>query len=89
MTSTTTIDEALSNGKDTSASAIKERAVEALDQGIETAKHKINEASAQAKTELTKMSDKGTTFVRENPSAAIAGAVGFGLFLGLVMRGRR
>lgn len=33
-------------------------------------------------------SDEGARFVRENPGLALAGAVGFGVLIGLALRGR-
>jgi len=95
MTQNAAIDEGLSNGKDNSASAMKERAAEKLEKGVEAAQETVAQATEQAKLatdqaseEIRKMAETGTKFVRKNPGAAVAGAVGVGILLGLALRGR-
>ncbi len=88
MTHDAAIEEGLSNGKDKSAAAIKGRATEALEHGLETAQETVGQATKQATEELRKLTETGSKFVRENPGAAVAGAVGVGILLGLALRGR-
>jgi len=70
MTQSTADHQDLSNGKDTSTSAIKDRASKTLEKGVETAR----ETTAH--------------FVRENPGLAVAGAIGVGVLIGLMVRNR-
>lgn len=71
-----------------SAEEFVEKANESINEGLGQAHETIERASAQAQKELQKVSDQATSFVRENPGMAIAGAVGVGLLIGLAMRSR-
>ena len=77
MTQSTADHQDLSNGKDTSTSAIKDRASKTLEKGVETAR----ETTAQ-------LTESGSRFVRENPGLAVAGAIGVGVLIGLMVRNR-
>jgi len=84
-----------SNGKDKTAAAVQERATQTVENGVEAAQDGMTEAADQAKqiteqanAEIRKLTEKGTEFVRQNPGAAVAGAVGAGLLLGLALRSR-
>lgn len=97
MTQSAAIEEGLrnGNGKGNSVSAAKKRAAEKLETGIETVQETAAQVADQAKVmsdqaneEFRKLTEIGTQFVRENPGAAIAGAVGVGILLGLALRGR-
>lgn len=83
-----TMEKGLSNGKDTSAAALKDRAMETLENGVETTQETLNELTQQASDEFRKLQESGTKFVRENPGTALAGAVGVGILVGLALRGR-
>lgn len=96
MTQTATAKEKdLVNGAGKSAAAIKDRAAETLEKGVEAAQDAAAQAAEQAQLatmqasdEMRKVAETGTQFVRKNPGAAIAGAVGLGILVGLVLRGR-
>lgn len=88
MTQNAAIEEGLSNGQDNSAAAMKERASKAIEDGIETAQETAQQVTQQASDEIRKLTETGTKFVRENPGAAIAGAVGVGVLVGLALRNR-
>lgn len=89
MTTTdTAIDEGLKNGKDSTASALKDRAMEKIEHGMETTQETFEQLTEQASEELRKLTETGTKFVRENPGTAVAGAVGLGILVGLALRGR-
>lgn len=88
MTQNAAIEEGLKNGQDKSMAAMKKRAAEKVDEVVTTAQDTAAEATEMAGEELRKLRETSTTFVRENPGAAIAGAVGVGILLGLALRGR-
>lgn len=95
MTQNAAIKEGLSNGDDTPVSAMKERAAETLEKSVDVAQETVAQATEQAKLvteqaneEIRKMAETGTKFVRENPGAAVAGAIGVGILVGLALRGR-
>lgn len=90
---------AIKDGPKTSSSKskapAKERAAEAIESGIDAVKETAVEARLQAEIaaeraqdEIGKLTESGTKFVRENPGAAIAGALGIGILVGLALRGR-
>ena len=60
----------------------------AVQDTLESAHDTLDRASAQAQKDLRKVTDQTTSFVRENPGVAIAGAVGLGVLIGLTMRNR-
>ena len=95
MTQSTADHQDLSNGKDTSTSAIKDRASKTLEKGVETARETTAQAVDQAKIaseqvteEIGKLTESGSRFVRENPGLAVAGAIGVGVLIGLMVRNR-
>ena len=84
-----------SNDKSKSAAAVKERAAQTVEKSVEAAQDSMSQAADQAKqvteqanAEISKLTEKGTDFVRQNPGAAVVGAVGVGLLLGLALRSR-
>ncbi len=95
MTQSAAIEKGLANSHDKSAATMKDRAAEVVGKGVETVQDAATEASLQAQIaaerandEIRKLADTGTKFVRENPGAAVVGAVGLGILLGLALRGR-
>ena len=104
MTQSAAIKEGLKNGKDEAGvmTDVKKRASDTLEKGVEVAQETATQASEQAKVavdqakvavdqageEIRKLAETGTQFVRENPGAAVAGAVGVGILVGLALRGR-
>jgi len=77
------------------ATMIKDQAADTVEKGVEAAQDTIDQVSRQAQLvteqaseEFGKMLTTGTRFVRENPGTAIAGAVGVGVLMGLVLRSR-
>ncbi|SFS21232.1 hypothetical protein [Yoonia litorea] len=93
MSQVTAHDPSLPNGKD--KDGVKERVQETVEKGVEAVKGSaaaaqdtVGQATEQAGEELRKLTDAGTKFVRENPGAAIAGAVGVGILLGIALRNR-
>lgn len=95
MAQSAAIEKGLKNGSEKSTPAMKERATEAVEKGVDVAKETAAQASAQAQLaaerandEFRKLTDTGTQFVRENPGAAVAGALGVGILVGLALRGR-
>lgn len=71
-----------------SAEAFAETAKATVQDGIEHAQNTMDRVSTQAQDEFRKVSDQTTSFVRENPGVAIAGAVGVGVLIGLAIRPR-
>ncbi|MEL7211341.1 MAG: hypothetical protein AAGK92_01690 [Pseudomonadota bacterium] len=72
----------------TDQAPLKDRATDAVEQSIETAQKTVSKATEQATDEIHKLTEAGTKFVRDNPGAAIAGALGVGILVGLALRGR-
>ncbi len=77
-----------SEGVKKSAEEFVEKANESINEGLDQAQETIERVSTQAQQELRKVGDEATSFVRENPGVAIAGAVGVGLLIGLALRPR-
>ena len=95
MAQSAAIEEGLKNGSKKSSPAMKERATDAVEKSVEVAKDTAAQASEQAQLaaerandEFRKLTETGTQFVRENPGAAVAGALGVGILVGLALRGR-
>ena len=88
MTQDAATQDSPSNGKDTSAAALKERAVDAVEHGLDVGKETFEQATEQATQEIRKLTETSSKFVRENPGAAVAGALGVGILVGLALRGR-
>ncbi|MEO1155494.1 MAG: hypothetical protein AAFV31_14290 [Pseudomonadota bacterium] len=65
---------------------------EKLRQNAETAAQGVRDGAAAARDRagetVTRSMDEGARFVRENPGAALAGALGVGVLIGLALRGR-
>lgn len=73
------------------ASMAKEKASVAkdkLDESVAHARDTVEDFAENARGELQHISKQTNTFVKENPGLAIAGAVGFGVLLGLALRQR-
>jgi len=95
MTQSAAIEKGLSHDEGKTSAGMKDRAADAIEKGKATAQDASTEASLQAQIaaerandEMRKLSETGTNFVRENPGAAVVGAVGVGILLGLALRGR-
>lgn len=76
------------NGKDRSAAAIKDDVTERVEETLNAAQDNVMQAADQVTEEFHKISESSKQFVRENPGAAVAGALGVGVLLGLALRGR-
>ena len=76
------------NGKTESQAALAAQASDAIEKTVTAAQETATQVAEQASDEFRRVSDASVKFVRENPATAIAGAVGVGVLLGLVMRGR-
>ena len=83
-----TSEAAKANGKTDSLPPLAAQAGDAIEKTVTATQEKASQVAAQASDEFRKMSDASMKFVRENPGAAVAGAVGVGLLLGLALRGR-
>ncbi|MDA9865499.1 hypothetical protein N9C96_02360 [bacterium] len=71
-----------------SAEALAQDAKAKVEDGLESVQETLDRAGVQARQEIRKVSDQTTSFVRENPGVAVAGAVGIGVLIGLAMRQR-
>ena len=95
MTQSAAIKDGHKNSNSKSKGAVKERAAEAIENGMDAVKDTAVEARLQAEIaaerandEIGKLADRGTNFVRQNPGAAVAGALGVGILVGLALRSR-
>lgn len=79
---------AKANGKTENAAGLTAQATDAIEKGVTAAQETATQVAEQAGDEFRKVSDASIKFVRENPGAAIAGAVGVGVLVGLALRGR-
>ncbi|MDA8585059.1 hypothetical protein N9L47_02205 [Rhodobacteraceae bacterium] len=71
-----------------SAEALAQDAKVKVEESLESVQETLDRASLQARQEIRKVSEQTTSFVRENPGVAVAGAVGIGVLIGLAMRQR-
>jgi ElaB/YqjD/DUF883 family membrane-anchored ribosome-binding protein len=95
MTQSAAIEEGLKSSGGKSKAPAKERAAEAIENGMDAVKDTAVEARLQAEIaaeratdEINKLTESGTKFVRENPGTAVVGALGVGILVGLALRGR-
>jgi ElaB/YqjD/DUF883 family membrane-anchored ribosome-binding protein len=68
--------------------SLTERVKTQVEDGLETTQHAVQRAADQAGAELRKATQTSSTFVRENPGLAMAGALGMGVLIGLALRSR-
>ena len=72
-------------GADTAEPGIAERAREEISRRAEEARAVAADAQAQARDAVARGSEETARFVRENPGAALAGALGLGVLIGLAL----
>lgn len=88
MTENATVETGHRKGKDTTVQALKNGVTESIEDTVGAAQETAKQVADQATDEFRKMSESGTKFVRDNPGVAVAGALGVGILVGLVLRGR-
>ncbi|WP_424966794.1 hypothetical protein [Dinoroseobacter sp. S375] len=69
-------------------SEMTERTKAQVDAGLQDLQRMSDELSTEVSRAVTSATEEGTRFVREHPGAALAGAVGLGVLVGLALRPR-
>lgn len=69
------------------ASAAEDAALK-VDESLRELQRATEALSAEVSKSVRSTTEQGTTFVRENPGMALAGAVGVGVLVGFALRGR-
>ncbi|MEL6585116.1 MAG: hypothetical protein AAFQ50_00430 [Pseudomonadota bacterium] len=70
------------------AASLKDAAAAQVNDLVEQAQDSFDKAVSQGSDELERLGRQSSTFVRENPGLALAGAAGIGLLIGLAISKR-
>lgn len=69
-------------------SEMAERSKAQMDANLQDLQRMTDDLGAEVSRAVTTAAEEGTRFVREHPGAALAGAVGLGVLVGLALRPR-